>query len=138
MTYADPEKQREYQRAWLARRRAEWFTGKVCALCGTDQGLELDHVESGAKVDHRVWSWSRERREAELAKCRPLCEECHKKKSVTEHPIGIAVGTAKLTEDQVREILASNLPSRQLARMYHVDEGNIRSIRRGATWRHVA
>jgi hypothetical protein len=58
----------------LARRRA-WLADKVCAECGEPDGLEIDHVDSSRKLAHRIWSWSRRRREAELAKCQPLCHQ---------------------------------------------------------------
>lgn len=81
MPYADPAQQAEYQREWIARRRAAWFADKACAWCGETDDLELDHENAQAKVDHRVWSWSRSRREAELAKCQVLCHTCHKIKT---------------------------------------------------------
>jgi len=81
MGYTDPEKQREFQRLARARNRVAWFVGKVCARCGRSERLQLDHKDPAQKVDHKVWSWSPERREAELAKCQPLCENCHKAKT---------------------------------------------------------
>ncbi len=83
MPYADPEVQAEYQRQWMANRRAEWFADKSCSWCGSTQNLELDHVDSASKVSHRIWSWSRARRDAELAKCQVLCNECHTAKSLS-------------------------------------------------------
>jgi hypothetical protein len=44
---------------------------------------------------------------------------------------------AKLTDDQVREIRASNLSAQELASRYGVKDGAIESIRRGTTWRHL-
>lgn len=86
MAYKDPEKQREYQRAyqraWQAARRAEWFAGRACVDCGSTTDLELDHVDCRTKVHHAVWSWRRERREAELAKCVARCHDCHVAKTV--------------------------------------------------------
>ena len=61
----------------MARRRAEWFEGKSCVDCGGVADLRLDHVDASLKVSHRIWSWARERREAELAKCVVRCEPCH-------------------------------------------------------------
>ena len=81
MPYADREKQKAYQREWKARRRADWFRGKECARCGSTEGLELDHVDPRQKVNHKVWSWSSEKRGAELAKCQALCGPCHKAKT---------------------------------------------------------
>jgi 5-methylcytosine-specific restriction endonuclease McrA len=81
MPYKDPGRQREYVRNWLAKRREEWFADKACVRCGTTSNLQLDHVDAATKVSHRIWSWSQERRDAELAKCQVLCQPCHEKKT---------------------------------------------------------
>ncbi len=81
MPYNDPARQREYQRRWRAQRRADWFEGKSCTQCGLTEHLELDHIDPNLKVDHKIWSWSADRREAEIAKCQVLCFTCHKAKS---------------------------------------------------------
>jgi hypothetical protein len=87
--YADPDAQREYQRRWVAARRAEWFAQNgPCVDCGTWENLELDHVSSVHKADNHVWSWRKERRDAELAKCVARCTSCHAAKSALEHPRG--------------------------------------------------
>lgn len=78
---ATKEAQREYQKLWVARRRADWFKNKSCALCGSQENLELDHIDPSTKVHHAVWSWSEQRRSAELAKCRHLCAVCHMEKT---------------------------------------------------------
>lgn len=75
------EAQREYQRNWKAKRRAEWFKDKQCAKCGSTADLELDHIEPTRKVSHNIWSWSEERMLTELAKCQVLCVNCHKRKT---------------------------------------------------------
>lgn len=82
MGYADPAQKSAYQNQWMARRRAGWFADKSCAQCGSTEDLEVDHVNPSAKVDHRIWSWSKERREAELAKCHVLCRPHHQEKSL--------------------------------------------------------
>lgn len=71
------EYMRGYQREWMARRRAEWLTGKCCVDCGSTENLELHHRDPGQKTTHRIWSWSEERRLAETAKCDLLCNACH-------------------------------------------------------------
>lgn len=68
---------RNYQRVWIAKRRAEWFREKYCTRCSSTTHLEIHHVEPENKVDHKVWSWSRERQAVELAKCVVLCRSCH-------------------------------------------------------------
>lgn len=78
--------QREYQRQWIAARRAAWLAGKSCATCGATDNLEVDHIDPLKKVTHRVWSWSEKRRQAELAKCQVLCTSCHLDKTLTDRP----------------------------------------------------
>jgi hypothetical protein len=51
--------------------------------CGSFENLEIDHIDPGDK-EHSigsVWSWSKERREAELKKCQVLCRSCHRAKT---------------------------------------------------------
>lgn len=77
---------RTYQRQWIARRRAAWFAvNGPCVDCGSWERLELDHVDPERKIHHGVWSWSEPRREAELAKCQALCNDCHLEKTIQEH-----------------------------------------------------
>lgn len=81
MPYSNPDTQREYQRQWRAQRRAEWFEGKVCIDCGSEDELELDHEDPDNKITHNIWSWSAKRREEELKKCAPRCNPCHLEKT---------------------------------------------------------
>lgn len=81
----------ENNRAWhLARyhqRRTEFFADKACKECGAKTDLELDHIDPTLKKrrgDHRLWTWSAARREAEIAKCQVLCKPCHLAKSIAE------------------------------------------------------
>lgn len=85
MPYADPERQRQYQRERCARIRAEFFAGKRCACCGTTDQLELDHIDPSKKVSHNIWSWSPARRETELVKCQVLCHDCHLEKTIASY-----------------------------------------------------
>lgn len=82
MPYKDPEKQREWQSAWTERRRKDWFEGKRCVDCGTFNDLTLDHIGPNKKVNQRVWLWSKERSEVELAKFPVVCRSCFDKKRV--------------------------------------------------------
>jgi len=94
MAYKDKEKQKTYQREWKNRRRKEWLEQNgPCISCGSTQNLEVDHVDRESKVDHKVWSWSKERRDKELAKCQVLCEKCHKKKTGRERRSEVKHGT---------------------------------------------
>jgi hypothetical protein len=82
--YADPARQREYQRDWMARRRAEALEGRACIDCGATERLEFDHRDPAEKLDHRVWSWSVARITAELAKCDVRCAHCHRRRHAAE------------------------------------------------------
>lgn len=53
-------------------------------------------------------------------------------------PRGEAHGSAKLTEDQAREILARPEHNALLAREYGVSESTIGRLRRGIIWSHLA
>jgi hypothetical protein len=83
--YKDPVRQRQYQTEWCRRRRRAWLAEHgPCVDCGTWDDLEVDHVDPSIKVSHRVWSWARARRDAELAKCVARCFPCHGKKTNAE------------------------------------------------------
>ena len=78
MGYKDPDRQREYQRVWIAARRREWLeTNGPCVQCGSEDNLEVDHIDPEYKISHNVWTWAKSRRLEELAKCQVLCESCH-------------------------------------------------------------
>ena len=86
MPYADLEQRREYDREWRKRRRSEWIEENGPCPCGETENLEIDHVDPATKTVPiaQIWSWSRERREEELAKCQVLCTSCHERKSHSE------------------------------------------------------
>lgn len=79
--YKDKNKQREYNRNWNKKRRLEFFKDKKCIICDSTEELELDHVNPADKVSHKIWTWAKDRRNAELQKCQVLCKVCHKKKT---------------------------------------------------------
>lgn len=81
MPMSTKEAQREYQREWMRKRRAEYFQGKCCVVCGTREHLELDHIDPKKKIDHKIWSWAESRRMRELRKCQILCTNCHQDKT---------------------------------------------------------
>lgn len=63
----------------------DFFEGKSCVQCGSTENLELDHIDRTTKIDHKIWSWTRVKREAEIAKCQVLCHDCHKEKTRAEN-----------------------------------------------------
>ncbi len=95
--YKDKAKQAAYQNASNKRRRAEWITAHgPCKRCGSQKQLEVDHIDPKKKVDHKVWSWSKTRREAELAKCQVLCRKCHQKKTTAQSYAKMRHGTTRM------------------------------------------
>lgn len=93
MPYKDIDRQRQYQRRWMRKRREEFFADKICLLCNGVCDLELHHRDPDKKVSHRIWSWSYDRRNEELKKCDVLCNECHKKKTADQLKVDWEHGT---------------------------------------------
>lgn len=88
------DKRRAYSRNWMAKRRGDWFAKNgPCVSCGSHDNLQLDHIDPDLKVDHKVWSWSLARREAELRKCQVLCIDCHKTKTARQRREKMEHGT---------------------------------------------
>lgn len=90
------DQKREYQRKWLAARRAKGveMLGGACIQCGVDEDLEIDHIDPGLKDislkrdDTRGFNWSRswDWIEKELVKCQLLCRSCHETKNLLAYP----------------------------------------------------
>lgn len=143
MPMATPEAQREYQRKWKARRRADFFADKCCVRCGSTERLELDHKDPKLKISHNIWSWSKERREAEIAKCQVLCNECHQVKTVEndEHPSGENHPRAVLSLESVIAIRKLNsdegIGYRRIAERLGLPVWSVRDVVKNKTWRGV-
>lgn len=138
MPYKDPSKQSSYQNEWLKNRRLKWLVENgPCIRCGSAEDLQVDHIDAGAKVTHRVWSWSNARRAAELAKCQVLCRSCHSRKTAESYEVsyGECHVRAKLTQIQVLVIKARYATGREtlrgLAREYGVVNSHIHRIVHG-------
>lgn len=85
--WASAARQREYQRAWKAKRRMAWLIEHgPCKHCGSWEDLEVDHVDKELKSlpIENVWSMRAEVRRIELAKCQVLCRPCHLEKGLDE------------------------------------------------------
>src|SRR5258706_2169879 len=86
MPIRDPEARKAYNLEYIKRRRLEWI-GKngPCRECGSWESPEVDHIDQSTKVSHKVWTWTKKRREEELVKCQVLCEKCHLKKTIVQN-----------------------------------------------------
>lgn len=90
-----PERKKELRRQRqlraYARRRAyaREYLGGACAECGTDEGLQFDHVDPTTKrfdLFGSRWSMAWQRWHDELDQCQLLCTSCHSHKT-TEYRI---------------------------------------------------
>lgn len=137
MGYSDPVKKREYQNNWMRARRKKWLEEHgPCKECGSWDNLEVDHVDRSTKVDHKVWSWSLARMQAELAKCQVLCESCHKLKSKQSRD-HVNLARAKLTPDeviQIRRLLADGAKQREVAKQFGISNVSVCAIKNGRRW----
>lgn len=52
--------------------------------CDETENLQVDHIRREDKVSSKIYSWSKARRLAELAKCQLLCEYHHVEKTTAE------------------------------------------------------
>lgn len=86
MPYKDPEKHRQFQRERTNKNRALFLYDKKCVVCKSVERLEIDHIDPSKKTSHRIWSWTKVRRDIELEKCQVLCHKCHLKKT-TEYRV---------------------------------------------------
>ena len=85
--YKDKETQKAFQKNWIAKRRTDFFKDKLCVQCGSNENLELDHIDPKEKSSHKIWSWSAARRDAEISKCQVLCKACHLEKTLKDRAI---------------------------------------------------
>ena len=143
MPIADPEARRKYQREWYAKRRADYLADKCCVRCGATVDLRLDHIDPKTKVSHSIWSWSQERRDAEIAKCQVLCEPCHKKKTVQgqEHAHGEMNGHSRFVSEQVLEMrrlfATGSYTLQEVASRFDTTRSTVHSIVSGRRWKHL-
>lgn len=79
MGHTPETRKRAYAKTKEARKT--FFQGKACVKCNATSDLQLDHINPAEKIDHNIWSWSEESRNAEIKKCQILCKECHKRKT---------------------------------------------------------
>jgi 5-methylcytosine-specific restriction endonuclease McrA len=137
------EKRKEYEKKWLANRRLEYFKDKKCVKCDSTEDLQLDHIDPKTKISHRIWSWSKKRREEELKKCQPLCKKCHTDKSALENRIRMIdvpnLKARRLNEEQVKEIRLNinKYAERKLAKIYNVARITIWKIKQRWVYKNI-
>ena len=120
----DPVKELAYRLVRLALKRGDLVRPEVCASCKTDPGKCVDGRHK-IHAHHRDYS-------------RPLdvewiCMSCHRKEERAES--GYRPLHAKLDHDIAAEIRKSPLGYRRLAKIYGVNPGTIRDVKKGLLWR---
>ena len=77
----------EYQLERYHRKRKEWIEllGSECAVCGTIDNLEIDHIVPENKSFNVSNNYESAIILTELEKCQLLCHSCHKEKHAAEH-----------------------------------------------------
>lgn len=135
----DKLKQRALQLKYIQSRREKWIAdhGGKCSYCRSTTSLEIDHIDPKSKKrrgDHRVWSWKKEKMEAELRKCQILCKRCHAKKTKHENSMvrGQYQSNAKLKNseaEKIRKLYSSgDYTVFALGKMFGVHKSNISRI----------
>lgn len=59
--------------------RKKYFIGKKCAWCGHIGNIHYHHIKPSEKKHNvsRMWCYSQKKIDEEIAKCIPLCANCH-------------------------------------------------------------
>jgi len=146
------EEYNAYHRAWTQKQKDAFYSNKSCQVCGSDERLEIDHIDPEKKIDNNIWNWAIERRLEELSKCRVLCHDCHVQRHVEDGTFkrsGLLHGrlgengpNAKLKESQVRRIrllVALGLKSqRGIAKELGLAPATVNQIIKMKRWRHIS
>lgn len=98
----------------------------ICHRCDNPPCVRPDHLFMGTQTDN-MHDAARKGRTAAPASANPL-----------RYPRGARHWNARLSEDQVRSIRASQESNRTLARRFGVSEGTVRRARSHEGWVHVA
>lgn len=122
------------RRNWKAHRVAWLLAGGmipdglcICHTCDVCWCVNPAHLWLGTGVENTA---------DKVAKGRQSKGDAHRR-SLVNRARGERQGLARLNEDLVREIRASELSSTELARRLGVGLSTVANVRRGNTWRHV-
>lgn len=84
----------EYHREYYQKRKQAIYEylGGQCVSCGSNQDLQIDHIDRSAKIFDISRKLSLKNNKAEIDKCQLLCKPCHLAKTAEEN-IGFTHGT---------------------------------------------
>jgi hypothetical protein len=137
MPYKDPEQQALVIRTWRGVRAKEWnaLKGGPCSDCGNSyppECMQWDHRLGETKVRSisSMWSQSREKVLAEIAKCDLVCANCHairtKARIVLKERLAVLPGKKPARPKTIREPRA---PKGSCLRGHDYDEANTYTYR---------
>lgn len=129
---------RKYMTAYYKKRRANLIQqlGGRCAICGSTENLEFDHIESKDKefsISEHICH-DKEKLNEEIRKCQLLCHACHVKKSKRCNDFGwkATIEIAKQIRD---DYIHKKITQRELSSFYHIGQSEISAILRGTRWK---
>lgn len=134
------ERHREYNLQYYKNKRAALIQelGGKCAICGSTENLEFDHIISANKQYPiaKLITQSPIRLHQELEKCQLLCKACHIKKSKL-----CKDGSTKLDVNTILDVrkLYANTDKNQkeICDLFGLKETTVSSILRGVHWKDV-
>lgn len=113
--------------------------GGKCVECGTNESLELDHIDRNSKSFPISRPPSEKEFWEELKKCQVLCKWCHRNKSTIDHQ-GDNCPHAKLNSVQVKEIkelISQGIKGTEIAKKYQIGTMEISRIKNNKRWQHL-
>lgn len=110
--------------------KAKELLGGICAICGTTEALDFDHIDPATKLFNisKGWRYSEELFWAEVAKCQLLCRPHHLEKSSKIRSMDVLYihGLYELGHSQ-----------RAIAREFDVGKSQIGRILIGENWKSL-
>jgi 5-methylcytosine-specific restriction endonuclease McrA len=92
----------DYMKRYMADRyerrmqEARSFLGGRCAICGSIETLEFDHIDPSSKsftIGSKAAGIAKDKFWNEVSKCQLLCRTCHELKSIKDSGKQVAKGT---------------------------------------------
>ena len=135
------ERQRQYNLQYYKNRRKNLIEllGGKCAMCGSTENLEFDHIDSSTKTLKMAQQLTvnKETIVNELSKCQILCKKCHIKKTKICGDANIKL-KPKDVENIRKDYAFTNKKVYDLASAYNIGESTVRAILHGLRWNEIA
>lgn len=132
------EKHREYNCQYYRQRREKFIQqlGGKCAICGSTEQLEFDHIDKTSKKAGiaRMMTCNSEDVQAELSKCQLLCKQCHITKSKEHKDIHAKISLQEALAIR-SDYVNTKLTQTALGKKYKLSQTEIGMILRGERWK---